>query len=165
MDQDSSLHSGNHEEPSGLIGRQLLKMQNAVVMTMLRIRQKVVQGFVIFFVVFLLLWISAFLYGSLYYSYMPNAAFSTSVHYYYRCVCEVLSSCPRRDQTNYCIFEPLSLCYSHAAIHVLVYRTDCDSPASFWCSYPVANVSLMRNRKHVCTDMRVLTKSDCAIFI
>uniref|UniRef100_A0A3Q3VX81 Seipin n=1 Tax=Mola mola TaxID=94237 RepID=A0A3Q3VX81_MOLML len=37
-------------------------------------------------VFFLLLWISAFLYGSLYYSYMPNAAFSTSVHYYYRYV-------------------------------------------------------------------------------
>lgn len=28
-------------------------------------------------------------------------------------------------------------------------RTDCDSPTSFPCSYPVANVSLLRNKKHV----------------
>ncbi|XP_035524738.1 seipin-like isoform X2 [Morone saxatilis] len=31
------------------------------------------------------------------------------------------------------------------------YRTDCESPASFLCSYPVANVSLMKNKKHVLT--------------
>ncbi|XP_013861376.1 seipin isoform X3 [Austrofundulus limnaeus] len=31
------------------------------------------------------------------------------------------------------------------------YRTDCDSPTSFPCSYPVANVSLLRNKKHVLT--------------
>ncbi|XP_063731942.1 seipin-like isoform X2 [Eleginops maclovinus] len=31
------------------------------------------------------------------------------------------------------------------------YRTDCESPASFLCSYPVANISLMRNSKHVLT--------------
>lgn len=108
MDQDSSLHSSNHEEPSGLIGRQLLKMQNAVAITMLRIRQKVVQGFVVFFVVFLLLWISAFLYGSLYYSYMPNAAFSTSVHYYYRCVCEGPSRYTSKTQTNTVKLSPSS---------------------------------------------------------
>ncbi|XP_055368242.1 seipin-like isoform X2 [Betta splendens] len=30
------------------------------------------------------------------------------------------------------------------------YRTDCDSPAPL-CSYPVANISLLRNRKHVLT--------------
>uniref|UniRef100_A0A3Q3QQ32 Seipin n=1 Tax=Monopterus albus TaxID=43700 RepID=A0A3Q3QQ32_MONAL len=31
------------------------------------------------------------------------------------------------------------------------YRTDCESPASFLCSYPLANISLMRNKKHVCS--------------
>nr|XP_020446437.1 seipin isoform X2 [Monopterus albus] len=31
------------------------------------------------------------------------------------------------------------------------YRTDCESPASFLCSYPLANISLMRNKKHVLT--------------
>ncbi|XP_047441224.1 seipin-like isoform X2 [Mugil cephalus] len=31
------------------------------------------------------------------------------------------------------------------------YRTDCESSTSFSCSYPVANISLMRNKKHVLT--------------
>uniref|UniRef100_A0A673ARU7 Seipin n=1 Tax=Sphaeramia orbicularis TaxID=375764 RepID=A0A673ARU7_9TELE len=31
------------------------------------------------------------------------------------------------------------------------YRTDCESPTSFLCSYPLANISLMRNKKHVLT--------------
>ncbi|XP_078477630.1 seipin-like, partial [Lampetra planeri] len=31
------------------------------------------------------------------------------------------------------------------------YRANCDSPASFSCSYPMANISLMRNKKHVLT--------------
>ncbi|CAL1613628.1 unnamed protein product [Knipowitschia caucasica] len=31
------------------------------------------------------------------------------------------------------------------------YRTDCETPGSFLCSYPVANVSLMKNKKHVLT--------------
>ncbi|XP_028314535.1 seipin-like [Gouania willdenowi] len=31
------------------------------------------------------------------------------------------------------------------------YRTDCESPTSFLCSYPVANVSLMKNRNSVLT--------------
>lgn len=35
-------------------------------------------------------------------------------------------------------------------IHLFVCRTDCESPSSFLCSYPVANISLMRNKKHVC---------------
>ncbi|CAF90717.1 unnamed protein product, partial [Tetraodon nigroviridis] len=76
-----------------------------------RLQRGVTQTFAVFFVVLLLLWMSAFLYGSLYYSYMPNVAFSTTVHYYH--------------------------------------RSGCESPSSFLCSYPLANVSLTRNRKHV----------------
>ncbi|KAM7389867.1 hypothetical protein PAMP_023816 [Pampus punctatissimus] len=38
-----------------------------------------------------------------------------------------------------------------SVIHVFVCRTDCDSAASFLCSYPVANISLMKNKKHVLT--------------
>uniref|UniRef100_A0A3B4V0Y0 Seipin n=1 Tax=Seriola dumerili TaxID=41447 RepID=A0A3B4V0Y0_SERDU len=86
---------------------------DAVVTAMSHTRKKVLQGFVVFSVILLLLWLAAFLYGSFYYSYMPKAAFSTPVHYYY--------------------------------------RTDCESPSSFLCSYPVANISLMRNKKHVLT--------------
>ncbi|XP_071313107.1 seipin-like isoform X2 [Trachinotus anak] len=113
MDRDSPLRSGGEAELSALTGPALLRLQGAVVAAVSHARKRVVQGFVVFSVIFLLLWLAAFLYGSFYYSYMPKAAFSTPVHYYY--------------------------------------RTDCESPASFLCSYPVANVSLMRNKKHVLT--------------
>nr|QKW91275.1 seipin [Larimichthys crocea] len=105
------MDSGDDGE--ALIGQALLRLQDGVAMAMSHVRQRVVQSFVVFFFVLLLLWISSFLYGSFYYSYMPKAAFSTPVHYYY--------------------------------------RTNCESPSSFLCSYPVANISLMRNRKHVLT--------------
>uniref|UniRef100_A0A3B4UYQ7 Seipin n=1 Tax=Seriola dumerili TaxID=41447 RepID=A0A3B4UYQ7_SERDU len=95
------------------MGSALYVLQDAVVTAMSHTRKKVLQGFVVFSVILLLLWLAAFLYGSFYYSYMPKAAFSTPVHYYY--------------------------------------RTDCESPSSFLCSYPVANISLMRNKKHVLT--------------
>lgn len=99
MDQERSLHPGDGGESSIFIGGVLLKLQKAVFMTISRIRQRIIQSFAVFSVVLLLLWIAAFLYGSLYYSYMPNASFSTPVHYYYRCVCEVLFSCTRKTQT------------------------------------------------------------------
>ncbi|XP_070818990.1 seipin-like [Chaetodon trifascialis] len=113
MDQESYLRPGDDAESSILIGRALLRLQHGVIKAMLHIRQRIIQSLVVLSVVFLLLWIATFLYGSFYYSYMPKAAFSTDVHYYY--------------------------------------RTDCDSPTSFLCSYPMANVSLMRNKKHVLT--------------
>ncbi|XP_055015121.1 seipin-like isoform X2 [Boleophthalmus pectinirostris] len=95
------------------INRLMLKIQKTVSMAVTQARQRILQGFVVFSVTFFLLWIAAFLYGSFYYSYMPKAAYSTPVHYYY--------------------------------------RTDCESPDSFMCSYPVANISLMKNKKHVLT--------------
>ncbi|XP_031158921.1 seipin-like isoform X2 [Sander lucioperca] len=113
MDQGSHLHPGDDGELSVLIGQTLLGLRDSFVMVMSRARQRVIQGFIVFSIVVLLLWTAAFLYGSFYYSYMPKAAFSSPVHYYY--------------------------------------RADCESPASFLCSYPVANVSLMRNKKHVLT--------------
>ncbi|XP_033949558.1 seipin-like isoform X2 [Pseudochaenichthys georgianus] len=112
MSKNSDMRSGDGEPSARMFGA-LLGLQDAVVTWMSRARQRVIQGFTVFSIVFLLLWISAFLYGSFYYSYMPMAAFSTPVHYHY--------------------------------------RTDCESPASFLCSYPMANISLMRNKKHVLT--------------
>lgn len=47
----------------------------------------------------------------------------------------------------YAVVAMYSLSLSHS---FFVCRTDCESPASFLCSYPVANISLMRNKKHVC---------------
>ncbi|XP_028446083.1 seipin-like isoform X1 [Perca flavescens] len=113
MDQGSNLRPGDDGELSVLIGQTLLGFWDSFVIVMSRARQRVIQGFIVFSIVVLLLVIAAFLYGSFYYSYMPKAAFSSPVHYYY--------------------------------------RADCESPASFLCSYPVANVSLMRNKKHVLT--------------
>lgn len=43
----------------------------------------------------------------------------------------------------------VSVVHSFSFIHVLISRTDCESPASFLCSYPMANISLIRNKKHV----------------
>ncbi|KAM9376208.1 seipin-like [Pholidichthys leucotaenia] len=113
MDQESDLHSGGGEILV-LIGQRVMKLQDSVAMAISRARQTAVQGLAVLTFFFLLLWLSIFLYGSFYYSYMSRAAFATPVHYYY--------------------------------------RSDCESPASFLCSYPLANVSLMRNRKHVLTS-------------
>ncbi|XP_061756177.1 seipin-like isoform X1 [Nerophis ophidion] len=116
MDHANYRHSGDDDEddePFLLFGAVLTKVKDAVDAVITRTLQRAVQGVVVFFVVVLLLWTAAFLYGSFYYSYMPLAAYSTPVHYYY--------------------------------------RADCDSPSSFACSYPLANVSLMRNNKPVLT--------------
>lgn len=52
---------------------------------------------------------------------------------------------------SYCVFDSL-FTLTHSVIHVFACRTDCESPASFLCSYPMANISLMRNKKHVCMN-------------
>uniref|UniRef100_A0A3B4GDA1 Uncharacterized protein n=1 Tax=Pundamilia nyererei TaxID=303518 RepID=A0A3B4GDA1_9CICH len=76
----------------------------AVFVAMSRARQRLVQLSIVFSFVFLLLWIAAFLYGTFYYSYMPQATFSAPVNYYYRCVCQVPSS--------FCFCGPFFLIYS-----------------------------------------------------
>ncbi|XP_039976078.1 seipin-like [Xiphias gladius] len=111
MDQESHLRPGDDGEMSFFIGRALLRLQDTVVTAMSCALQRVIQGFVVFSCQLLLLFFATFLYGSFYYSYMPKAAFSTPVHYYY--------------------------------------RADCEYSASSLCSHPVANISLMRNKKHV----------------
>lgn len=86
MAQENPLPSGNNRQPTFFVGGVLLKFWSFVIIVLSQIRQRVIQTFTVFFLVFLLLWIAAFLYGSLYYSYMPNTAFSTNVYYYYRLV-------------------------------------------------------------------------------
>nr|XP_031546646.1 seipin isoform X2 [Vicugna pacos] len=71
-----------------------------------RARKLLLQFGVLFCTILLLLWVSVFLYGSFYYSYMPTVSHLSPVHFYY--------------------------------------RTDCDSSASLLCSFPVANVSLVK---------------------
>lgn len=134
MDQGLSLHPGPGGELTVHPGQVQLRFQDALVRARTRLQRGVTQTFAAFSVLLLLLWISAFLYGSLYYSYMPNGAFSTAVHYYYRYASEL--TCTAKTHITH---STVSLC-----------RSGCESPTSFLCSYPLANVSLTRNTKHVC---------------
>uniref|UniRef100_A0A1A8HTF9 Seipin n=1 Tax=Nothobranchius kuhntae TaxID=321403 RepID=A0A1A8HTF9_NOTKU len=92
MEQKSHLPSDDVGGLSVIISRALVKIQDAVAIAILEARRRLLQGFTVFSIVLLLLSVAAFLYGSFYYSYMPRAAFSTPVHYYYRTDCESLSS-------------------------------------------------------------------------
>nr|XP_035118889.1 seipin isoform X2 [Callithrix jacchus] len=74
-----------------------------------RARRLLLQFGVIFCTILLLLWVSVFLYGSFYYSYMPTVSHLSPVHFYY--------------------------------------RTDCDSSSTSLCSFPVANVSLIKGSR------------------
>uniref|UniRef100_A0A8C1W4I3 Seipin n=1 Tax=Cyprinus carpio TaxID=7962 RepID=A0A8C1W4I3_CYPCA len=89
------------------MGPLLLWLQDVAAVTLLRARRTLLRAAILFCVLVLLLWVSIFLYGSFYYSYMPSVSFSTPVHFYY--------------------------------------RTDCDASDSVLCSFPMANVSLLKN--------------------
>ncbi|XP_013365507.1 PREDICTED: seipin isoform X1 [Chinchilla lanigera] len=53
-----------------------------------RARRLLLQFGVLFCSVLLLLWVSVFLYGSFYYSYMPTVSHVSPVHFYYRTDCD-----------------------------------------------------------------------------
>ncbi|TRY57562.1 hypothetical protein DNTS_023502 [Danionella cerebrum] len=89
------------------MGPVLLWLQDVAAVTLLRARRTLLRAAILLCVLMLLLWVSIFLYGSFYYSYMPTVSFSTPVHYFY--------------------------------------RTDCDGADSVLCSFPMANVSLLKN--------------------
>ena len=90
------------------MGPVLMWLQDVAAFTLLKARRTLLQALLLFCVIVLLLWVSIFLYGSFYYSYMPTVSFSTPVHYQYKTDCH--------------LSEPLHL-----------------------CSYPTANVSLLKN--------------------
>lgn len=56
--------------------------------TFYKARRTLLQAAILFCVLGLLLWVSIFLYGSFYYSYMPTVSFSTPVHFYYTSDCD-----------------------------------------------------------------------------
>lgn len=66
------------------MGPLLLWLQDVAAVTLLRARRTLLRAAILFCVLVLLLWVSIFLYGSFYYSYMPSVSFSTPVHFYYR---------------------------------------------------------------------------------
>nr|XP_061812413.1 seipin-like [Nerophis lumbriciformis] len=89
----------------GALGPILHWLHDVAAVTLLKARRTLFQAAVLFCVLGLLLWVSIFLYGSFYYSYMPTVSFSAPVHYYF--------------------------------------NSDCD--ASKLCSFPMANISLLKN--------------------
>ncbi|KAB5548768.1 hypothetical protein PHYPO_G00059400 [Pangasianodon hypophthalmus] len=92
-----------------MMGPVLVWLQDVAAVTLLRARRTLLQAAILFCVLVLLLWVSIFLYGSFYYSYMPTVSFSTPVNYHY--------------------------------------RSDCESANSVLCSFPMANISLLKNGK------------------
>ncbi|XP_053576026.1 seipin [Bombina bombina] len=87
----------------------LLWLQDVAILIFLRTRRLVLQAGILLCVLLLLLWVSIFLYGSFYYSYMPTVKYSSPVYYQY--------------------------------------STSCDPPPGILCSFPTANVSLLRNNR------------------
>ncbi|XP_042352263.1 seipin [Plectropomus leopardus] len=67
-------------------------VQDVAAVTLLKARRTLFQAAILFCVLFLLLWVSIFLYGSFYYSYMPTVSFSTPVHFYYSSDCDASES-------------------------------------------------------------------------
>lgn len=57
-----------------------------------RARRLLLQFGVLFCTILLLLWVSIFLYGSFYYSYMPTVSHLSPVHFYYRTDCDSSST-------------------------------------------------------------------------
>uniref|UniRef100_A0A3Q3KRM0 Seipin n=1 Tax=Mastacembelus armatus TaxID=205130 RepID=A0A3Q3KRM0_9TELE len=73
----------------GAMGPVLHWLQDVAAVTLVKARRTLFQAAILFCVLVLLLWVSIFLYGSFYYSYMPTVSFSTPVHFYYTSDCDV----------------------------------------------------------------------------
>ncbi|XP_054475579.1 seipin-like [Anoplopoma fimbria] len=67
-------------------------LQDVAAVTLLKARRTLLQAAILFCVLLLLLWVSIFIYGSFYYSYMPTVSFSTPVHFYYTSDCDASES-------------------------------------------------------------------------
>lgn len=67
-------------------------LHDVAAVTLLRARRTLFQAAILLCILVLLLWVSVFLYGSFYYSYMPTVSFSTPVHFYYTSDCDASES-------------------------------------------------------------------------
>ncbi|XP_077180795.1 seipin [Paroedura picta] len=94
---------------AGSTGPLLLWAQDVATLLILRVRRTVLQTAILLCVLLLLLWVSIFLYGSFYYSYMPTVSYVSPVHYQF--------------------------------------RSDCSLSGPELCSFPVANVSFLKNSR------------------
>lgn len=110
-DRGTTAQPGSRRNPvlSDTMGPVLHWLRDVAAVTLLKARRTLFQAAILFCVLVLLLWVSIFLYGSFYYSYMPTVSFSTPVHFYY--------------------------------------TSDCDASQSAICSFPMANISFMKNER------------------
>ncbi|XP_017274498.1 seipin [Kryptolebias marmoratus] len=81
------IRSGS-DRMGAAMGPMLHWVQDVAAVTLLKARRTLLQAAILFCTLFLLLWVSVFLYGSFYYSYMPTVSFSTPVHFYYASDCD-----------------------------------------------------------------------------
>lgn len=72
----------------GALGPLLHWLQDVASVTLHKARRTLFQAAILFCTLSLLMWLSIFLYGSFYYSYMPTVSFSTPVHFYYTSDCD-----------------------------------------------------------------------------
>lgn len=82
-----SVGSGS-DTMGGAMAPVLHWLHDVAAVTLLKARRTLFQAAALFCVLVLLLWVSIFLYGSFYYSYMPTVSFSTPVHFYYSSDCD-----------------------------------------------------------------------------
>lgn len=86
-----TLCSGS-DTMGGAMAPALHWLQDVAAVTLLKARRTLFQAAILFCTLGLLLWVSIFLYGSFYYSYMPSVSFATPVHFYYTSDCDALES-------------------------------------------------------------------------
>ncbi|XP_051237389.1 seipin [Dicentrarchus labrax] len=67
-------------------------LHDVAAVTLLKAQRTLFQAAILLCVLVLLLWVSIFLYGSFYYSYMPTVSFSTPVHFFYTSDCDASES-------------------------------------------------------------------------
>ncbi|XP_037623620.1 seipin [Sebastes umbrosus] len=84
--------SGPDATMGSTMGPSLHWLHDVLAVTLLKARRTLFQAGILFCVLVLLLWVSIFLYGSFYYSYMPTVSFSTPVHFYYTSDCDASES-------------------------------------------------------------------------
>lgn len=98
-----SVSSGS-ETLGGAMGPLLHWLHDVAAVTLLKARRTLLQAAILFCVLVLLLWVSIFLYGSFYYSYMPTVSFSTPVHFFYTADCDT-------SETRLCSFPTANISF------------------------------------------------------
>ncbi|XP_037306750.2 seipin-like [Pungitius pungitius] len=91
-DQTRTRRKSGSDTIISTMGAVLHWVHDVASVTLLKARRTLLQAAILFCVLLLLLWVSIFLYGSFYYSYMPTVSFSTPVHFFYTSDCDASES-------------------------------------------------------------------------